>query len=637
MNDRFPGDAASQDPTQQAQWQQGSPQPPQQWQPPAQPQQWQQPAQQQPWAPAAPQPYPAQPPAGQGHPGQPYPGPYPGQQPSAPWPPTAPRKPRATKGLLVATGAVVVVAAVGVTLALVLQGDGSSAEQTVPRVVDLATKPTAAWTVDLLDDADSAYVATEIPVAVGDDLALVWSTFDSYTWDMEQTDSSGWYEDFDAHYDRGVIDGTAYLAAEEAAEQLYEDDWSADVDWPQYADYWPADFVGDWDDYNYDYLGYYAGFEDIAYGNDVDESRIPAPEAIDFVPSVTLLDVTDGQERWTADLVSVEPDVDHSWFVNAVSLDGGATVAVSMVSGWDNVSTDQRTTIGTLDVSDGSVISTTSVDGIASIHGLDGALLVVSDSGEDVDVRVMSRLDPTSLDADPLWESEIDALAYPSTFAAGQISLSDDEGVEVLSTLDGTTVWEGERLLSVGSSVLTLEEESEDSSTYTLEAITEDGDSPWEEPLEVAAAWSVDGYLFTAAKGSGADYSDAGYTKIQRVNPATGEELWDAAVDEVSYIVGVSEGTVVAIADGRLVLVDLRKGEETASYKIKDADSGAEAWLGTENVYISAGGSLLAYSLADDGKQWSYGIDDDAYVNAIGRHLTFWNYASGELSGLGVK
>lgn len=501
-------------------------------------------------------------PAWQGPPVQaPTPNPWgpPGQPSPEQWPPAPPRTPGATKGLL-AAGALVV-AVIGVTLAVVLAGDGAPAAQTVPRVVDIATKPTEVWTVDA-DPVDSDDVTSAYPVAVGDDLGLVWATFDPYSGD-EFGDSAGWYEDATSGADEGT-------------------------------------------------------------------SRVPAPEGVDFAPSVTLFDVTDGQERWTVDLVAIEPGIDHTWYVNAVSLDGGATIAVSMQSG-SYADYTRTTTIGTLDTSDGSVISTTTIEGTAWIYGIDGALLVVTESGED-DAAVIGRLDPTSLESGPAWENDVDAGAFVSTFADGQVGLHDGEDVVVLSVLDGTTLWEGERLLSVGTSVLSLEQDGD--LDYTLQAETAKGDAPWDEQLEVATAWSRDGYLFTAAKGSDDSDATTTYREIQRVDPATGEELWETPVKEVTSISGVQRNTVVATIGDRVVMLDLRTGEETASHKIKTAEGEVEVSLGTDNVYVSEGGRLLAYSLGGDGKQWTYRVPDDAYVNQLGRHLVLWDVASGAVTGL---
>lgn len=634
MNDRSSDDVASQDPapgasapnawgmtgappgipgghppTQQAPWQQ----------PPGQPSaQWQQQAPQQAWPPAVTQPYPT--------PSYP-PQTYPGQQQPEQWPPTVPRALRSKKGLLIGAVAFAVVAAVGVTLAVVLSGDSSTSTVTTRRVDELATKPTLTWTVDLVEGDESEFIAPAHPVAVGDDRALVWPVFDYSSWDISQHETSGWYKDFDAHYDLGFAAGTAYAEAEDAADRAYEEGRSADNESPDIEDFWPAGFSAKWDDFDPDYAGFYSGFEDGAYGNDEGTSRVPAPQEVDFSPSLTLLDLTDGSEVWTIDLVSVDPEVDHSWYITAVSPDDGATIAVSMEPSWTGERDDRTTTIATLDGSDGSVVSTTTIDSSAWFHSIDGALLMVAENG---DAHVISRLSPTALEADPQWETEVGDQTYPVDFAPGLVRMSAEDSDEVLSLVDGSTVWEGDLVLPLGSSALTLELD-ERSSTYSLDVTTAEGDGVWDAPLEVAMAWSVDGHVFTADSHEG-----LAYQTIQRIDPATGEDMWEEPAQDIVSILGVNKNSVVAAEHDRLVVLDLRTGEKTLSYQAKDFTFWGTAWIGTDYVYVSGGNGLKGLPLDEDGKQWTFEAPVGTSVYALGRHLVVLDAETGAISGLGA-
>lgn len=668
MNDSYAGDPAPQDQPvpmpgpdpwaaggqQQAvptgQWQQAPQQSPQHWQqaqlPPAE-QQWQQQPGQSPWQ-QAPLQQPAQqgwpPVVGQTQQAQTYPGsPYPGQPPlaqhyaaqpyPAQWPPAAPPKRRSKTGALVAVGAFAVIAATAVTLAVVLDGDDAPPAATVPRVLDIATKPTETWTVEMGAGADTEFLLAGYPVPVGDHQALVWADFDFYSWESEQADSEGWYDDFDAHYDLGFAAGTTYDEAYAAAEAAYADDWTADIAWPDYEDFWPDELSGEWSDEDPDYEGFYLGFDDALYGEE-GTSRIPAPDPVDFVPSVALVDVADGTQVWTVDLTTIEPDADHTWWVDAVSSDDGATIFVAAYS----LQADDdahATTIAALDAVDGSVLSTTSIDDLTTMRAVEGALLLMGDSDGDDEDGVVRRMDSADLDGDALWEYTYTGEPSISSFAAGQVRIADAESTVVLSLADGTTVWAGDAAMSLGATVLTFERDK-DSETASIEAETVSGESLWEESVEVATAWPLDGYLFAAATSADDDTTRT-YGEIQRLDPATGEELWDTPLKKVSNIFGVADGTVVAISDGRLVLLDVQTGEEKSHHTLKGADGMEMVWIGTDNVYVQAGPSLLAYSLGEDGKQWTYAIPDVAYVFQVGQHLLVSDFEAGTLSGLGVR
>ena len=535
--------------------------------------------------------------------------------------------------LLGAGGAAVLLVIAIVTSALTrgeVDGETDSAP-TVSRIADLATEPVENWTVDQMGDLDPEFFAPGLPVAVGDDQALVWAVFDSYAWESAQSGSGAWYDDFDAHYDIGVVAGTAYLRAEEAA-------LAGRAEWPEPEDFWPAGFPGDWRTDDPDYAGFEAGFDDAIWEVTGEPGRVPAPRTIDADLTVVLVDLTDGSARWTLDLASIAPDADYSWFVDAVSLDGGSMIVVRLHEVFAQEA-DYRvniTTIATLDARDGSVISTVTTRENTSIHGVGDALLFFSTGTGGAGPDALLRVDPAALDADPMWRQRIRGMDSPSVeaFAAGQVGVVDFASMAVVSLADGAVVWTGENAVRAGGALVSSSLNYQ-SALYALEAVSPAAKTLWE-GRAAATVWSLDGYLFVAGTRTGDFSSPESYSAVQRVDPVTGDDLWEAPVDKVRSILGVSGNEVVMIVQDRVVTVDLRTGKEATSSTTTGIPWERSAWLGTDSVYVVTESGLLAYSLGDGVEQWSYPIPDDAYVTRIGHHLLLTRPESGTLTGLGV-
>lgn len=548
---------------------------------------------------------------------------------------------RSKARVVVAVGLAAALAATGIALAVVLGGEDAPAialpAPATPSLRDIATEPVVAWSRDLTDGAVSEFVSSATPVAVGDDQALVWATFDTHAWESAQAGSWTWYVDFDAHYDLGVAAGTAFREAEKAADLSYG--VVEGFEWPVHEDFWPEQFPGAWDSTAPEYAGFHAGFDDAINLSTGEPGRVQAPAIVDFDPTITLIDLTDGSEQWRVELASIEPEIDHAWHVDAVSLDDGATIAVTFFETFVQEA-DYRvvaTTIATLDAADGSVLSTVVTEENTSIHGVGDALLMMSEGEGGRGPSILRRVDPTALDADPLWERWLSGLESSDVdiFTAGQVSLLDYDSMAVVSLADGAVLWEGEDAVSAGANLLSINREGLYAVTG-VEAIDSKGESAWERPLEVAGVWSVDGHVFTAATSVGHEF-DPGYATIQRVDPATGEGLWGTPVDKLHHVLGVRAGSVVAIASDRLVLLDPQTGAEKVGYTFDGMDGTEPAWLGTDNVYIRTDDSLLAYSLGADGLLWTFVVPGDASVIMIGQHLALIDAEAGTLSGLGVR
>ena len=536
--------------------------------------------------------------------------------------PAAPAAAR-SKGLvigLIAGGAVLVIVAIIAVVALVLPAlfGGSATKQAL--VTDINGEPDTTWKYDFLGKSDSTYLA-DAPrtVAVGEDKALVWAEFDYSAYSADQGDSAGWYKGYDEQYSDGYAAGLLYL---DAVNAWYED---YNADYPEEESYFPD---GTYDDYD-KYLGVQDGFYDAAYELGEGSSQKIKPTDPGYTPTIALIDVNSGDEVWSVDLSDAIDGVDFNSQFSAYDIEG--TNAIAVVT---SVSDDDSTSyaVVTLDKSNGEVISELDSDGPASATPVGGDLVVATSDSDGTHAKV-ARYSVAGLDDDPKWESKQDG--SPFIYVDGDyiyvFDSEDDEGV-MLNSSDGEEADFGDDIDSsttysfVGSQL--IRSEYGDDSTE-IEGYGLNGKSTWDDSVEADhIALESDSIFTMKAKG------DA-YTKLMRINPSNGEEIWGDSYDEsFDGVLGVV-GNSVLLSDGtKIVVVDLGSGEEKFSQKVGTVDS---YYFGGNQYYVQSGDELDAYSYGEKGDVWGFDLDDNETIVQLGSHLAVLNYDKGTLHGLAAK
>lgn len=526
---------------------------------------------------------------------------------------------------LIAGGAALVLIAVIAVIALVLPGilRGGSGDNAAD-VADIAGEPEDTWKFDWVGDADEQFLedAPEI-AAVGDRQALIWASFDSYAYSDTQGNSAGWYEGYDEQYVDGYDAGLEY----EADYQAWFDDTSFTLELPRDEDYYPEGAYGNYDEW----LGFDDGFWDARLGEDEGYSKKEKPVDPDYTPTITLLDTITGDAAWTVDLAEAIDGVDYTSSFYAFDIEGSNAVAVSTTT------TDGDTTsysVVALAKSDGEVISELESDGPTGVEAFDGDIIVTT-SDEDGEDTSVARYAVDGLDDDPKWEEDGPDSSYgASVFALGTDFLEvigDDEGV----ILSGSTGKEADFGDDVDFSVtytyaggqLIRSERSDDSTE--IEGWNTDDDSTWDDSIEADYAQIVDGTIFTA------EADGDRYTGLVAINPSNGEPLWaEAWDDEFDGVYGVRNGKVLVVSGTKLIVLDAGNGEALFSQKLGDVSGFYE---GANAYYVSSDDELVAYGYSEKGDIWSFDVDDDQDVVAIGRSLGLVDHDKGTLHGLAAK
>jgi hypothetical protein len=521
-------------------------------------------------------------------------------------------------GLLGGGGVLLIVAIIAI-VALVLPsiGGGSSSTDEID-VADIGSEPDTSWKFDWVGDNDDEFLGSSPNIAsAGDDQAFLWSTFDYSSYADTQGNSEGWYEGYDEDYDSGYSAGETYNTDYEV--WLY-DPYTTYETVPEVEDYFPA---GAYDNYD-DYVGFNDGFWD-AYGESgYGANQKVRPEDPDYTPTLTLLNVLNGEEVWTIDLSDAIDDVDAESAFNVLDIEDTdrAVVVASTTDGYRLVSIDKG---------NGEVVSEFESDTPVNVIPYDGdVVLIVAD--DDFEDSTMARYAVDALDDDPKWDADLDGDPY--TFDLLEdfvVTYGDDEG-EVIDLATGKNADFGDDIddstsyTFAGTQLVRIESKDEGSS-YELEGWSTSDDSTWKDSVDAEAYWTNDDAIFIA------ENSDSGYSDLQRLNLATGEEQWeDAYDDDFDQLLGVQGNSVLLSEGDRIVVVDLGSGEERYSQKV-GSDS-PRVFRGSNAFYAYTGDELAAYSYNEKGDIWTLDVDDDEGVVVLGKHLSLVDYDKRTVNGL---
>jgi len=175
---------------------------------------------------------------------------------------------------------------------------------------------------------------------------------------------------------------------------------------------------------------------------------------------------------------------------------------------------------------------------------------------------------------------------------------------------------------------------------------------------EASRQWTYSAKSFTAptvADGTvyftiSVQYGD---NKIQALDAATGEEVWEFKSEYLSFTPAVADGTVYGVGGDNLHAVDADSGDPLWRFELEqsanaapavagnsvyisaentlyavNSESGTQQWtvssdeqfgspvLLNETVYVT-GNKLLAYDAASGDQQWSFGTEDSAFATPI--------------------
>lgn len=499
---------------------------------------------------------------------------------------------------------------------------GAGGTAALPDVVDIGSAPTATWTFDWVGDADAEFLDDAPMIApVGDDLALVWASFDSYRFADSQGDSAGWYEGYDEQYADGFAAGLEY----EVDYERWFDDTTFAMPLPRDEDYYPEGAYGDFEEW----LGFDDGFWDARLGEPEGFSQKQEPVDPAYSPTITLLDVASGRARWTVDLSEVIDNVDFSSSFYAIDVPGSDVIAVSASHTEDDE--DASYSIVTLAKSDGTLVSEFDSSGVVSMVAFDGDVIVASGEAGGDDTTV-ARYEATELDGTPNWEqrgpeSSFGVTITPLGSEFLQV-LGDNEGAVLLGSSGNEAdfgddvdfaveyAYAGDRLVRIDRS---------DDATR-IEGWTTAGSSNWSDAVEADLARVVDDMVVIA------EADGDSFAALTALDPSNGTPRWSEPWDgEFDGVYGVRNGSLLLASGSRLIVLDAATGVARFSQKLGDVSA---LYEGSDGYYVATAEALTAYDYDVKGQRWSIALEEGQSVISIGRSLGLIDADAGTLRGL---
>lgn len=536
-----------------------------------------------------------------------------------------------SKGLLIgiiAGGTALLLIAVVAVVALVLPAPlgGSSTDGT--DVADITREPETTWEYDWVGDNDGDFLYEEPTiVAIGADRALVWTKYSPYA--GGQSGSAEWYEGYDEHYEDGYAAGLLYLDACQAYRQAYLDGtlpYNAVYPWDEsYREsFFPEGALDALGQHNAEFLGFHDGFYDAEYEAGKGYRKKEQPVDPGYAPTVALLNALSGEVEWTIDLSNVIDGVDYTSTIRAYELEGASAAAI-VVSEGDSMASS----VVTLNLSNGEVLSQFDSDGPVEVTSFEGDIIIAS-WNEDGDETTVGRYSVDNLDDDPKWETQLFGGAYLASSSTFILVFGDDKRVVLNGSNGEEADWGddvGATYFFVGSQLLRVES-TEDGPQ--LEGWNANDDSTWEHPIDAEYYSVLDGSLFVA------ETTGDGYSKLQRINPSNGQEIWaDTFDDDFDSVLGLRGSNLLLESGIKVIVVDLGSGEEKFSQKVGKI---FRIYEGSSLYYVhSSAGELVAYSYGEKGDVWKLRLDESESISTLGKHLVLIDYDEGEIRGLADK
>lgn len=471
-------------------------------------------------------------------------------------------------------------------------------------VRDIRTAPEKAWTHQFAARGDEEWITMWPTVLdLGFNRMAVLAALDSEHWDSV-TDSE-WYEGYDEDYATGYADGARRLEAFE----IYHNDDSWGVAYPEISDYFSLDGVS-YDDLDYgNHQGWLDGSSDAEEELAEGANQAVRPDPPPTMGSVAVVDMDSGDEVWSVELESLGVDSPYlGMSLVGPSPEGHLVLVASSYEG------DGSVTIHSLSPVDGSVVSSVELDGyvdVADGGGLETPVVVASEGN-------IRRLNSADLDGTPVWSANIDGAEDSDTLwmEGDHVAISTEDGNWWLDAATGSEPpwfpqadWKFSYLI-LEDVVIRLEDSS---FGYYIDALGKDGE----------VLWSSDAETLLIGSGSGGEVvlraetiEDGGYEYLMRLDPRTGEEMWDREYDgTVNDIEGTVPGAVLLRADDRTELIDLVSGDRQLRLR------GTSNYLGTTVVHGSDEGRLRAWDVSDGAELWAMRLTDSEELVRVGDAL----------------
>ncbi|MEE1649982.1 PQQ-binding-like beta-propeller repeat protein [Brachybacterium sp. J144] len=243
----------------------------------------------------------------------------------------------------------------------------------------------------------------------------------------------------------------------------------------------------------------------------------------------------------------------------------------------------------------------------------------------------VERLSTGDLGGEPIWAANIGDI-FGASLYRDHLILMPDEGGELW--LDPATGYEPQWFTDdgVGTSYLPIDDSlvlrSVDQGGYTsLEGLDASGTILWSE--DTNRWWTASGpdgtALFVAE-----DSADGGAAYLMRLDPRTGEELWEREHDDsFEYLEQYLPGRAVVLETERgAQLLDARTGEP--SHRLR----GYTVALAAGVVYTYDAPTLRAWDASSGDELWSLRVRDSAYPSQLGDMIVLVDDTRGTLTRL---
>lgn len=501
--------------------------------------------------------------------------------------PTGRPRPRWLWGVVAA----VLLVAVGVTTWLLvprfLSGDEAAAA-----AEDIVEQPEITWTYRFAERGQEEWLAASPTLwAASDDRVVVLAPVDSAA--LAQESDPRWYVGYDEHYTEGFTAGTAYNEDLEA----YRDDFVG-KDYPYQDDYYTgeAGFAAAVDDPGQ--VGWFDGFDDAQFGRAEGDGAAQAPVTPPTTGHLVVLDVGSGREVWALELEALQIDPAQT----SVTLLSTPADGPLLLSATTSTGAGTTTEVLAVDAGNGDVLGRRVLDEGSQVSASqedEGALVEWSDWG-------VTRWDPADLGGQPIWSAGIGAVNGVAGDGEYVVAYTQDGQI----WLDAATGFEppwftgGDPEVNyqlVGDVVLQLESSSFGS---YIDALDSDGDTLWTGDAErVHVASGPEGDILLTSEVS----EDGGNEYLERIDPRTGDRVWEQAYDETfTEVRGNVDGLLVVHEGDRSVTVDVETGERQQRMR------GLATWLGSSTAYGTDDGGLRAWSTEDAGQLWTHRLTDGA-------------------------
>lgn len=353
--------------------------------------------------------------------------------------------------------------------------------------------------------------------------------------------------------------------------------------------------------------------------------------------TLALVDLDSGEEEWSVpvSVPMIEPGATPEVSLTGVFDD---RVLVRAVGSWYDDATGTfsgSTDLVSIARADGAELWRSETDTadtypMAYAVGRPPAMLLVDD-------RDVTRVDPRDPEGDPLWTAPHPfSTEKPSVWSVGDgfVRVTDYEGDAIILDLETgeEPEWFDDAAPELDYQVVggqIYRTETGTRGSY-LERLEDDGSVMWSadaDSFSVKDAGREGVVVFALERARMSEDSDSGYEYVQRLDPRSGEEMWDEGLEtEFMTLESVVDDVVeLYTAAGTSGLYSLRDGERVARLRVDPH------WTGSTTLYALQEGRLEAYSTAGD-RLWSARVPDGTSILSAPGYLVTDDRPAGRLT-----